>query len=142
LELANEQREAKYLAAVSHETFESLMDRFEKEAFFRTQSSLSPSRGLSGSIDDDAVCAICMDGECQNANVILFCDLCNLAVHQVSHSLVDHTYHRIIYRKKKVMYRIFCKVYMHIFHVIFKLHAETFCHCFKTDVFSSLLSMQ
>lgn len=84
MELANEQRQAKSLAAVAHETFESLMDRFEKEAFFRTRSSLSPSRGLSVSIDDDAVCAICMDGECQNTNVILFCDLCNLAVHQVS----------------------------------------------------------
>lgn len=83
MELVNEQRLAKSLAAVAHEIFEALMDRFEKEAFFRTRTSLSPSRGNSVSIDDDAVCAICTDGECQNANVILFCDLCNLAVHQV-----------------------------------------------------------
>jgi Enhancer of polycomb-like len=84
LELHNEQRKQQSLPLVPHETFEMLMDRFEKEAFFRTQSSPSTPRGASA-VDDDAVCAICFDGECQNANVILFCDLCNLAVHQVRH---------------------------------------------------------
>ena len=64
---------------MTQEVFEMLMDRFEKEAFFQSQTCGGDPQP---SIDEDAVCGICMDGECQNSNVILFCDMCNLAVHQ------------------------------------------------------------
>ncbi|XP_045469667.1 peregrin isoform X1 [Harmonia axyridis] len=78
MSLMNEKREAQGLSAVSVDSLELLMDRLEKESYF--QASVN---GHSGAIvDDDAVCCICMDGECQNTNVILFCDMCNLAVHQ------------------------------------------------------------
>ncbi|XP_074034602.1 bromodomain-containing protein 140 [Leptinotarsa decemlineata] len=78
LSIMNERRETAGLAPVSVDSLELLMDRLEKESYF--QASVN---GHSGSVvDDDAVCCICMDGECQNTNVILFCDMCNLAVHQ------------------------------------------------------------
>ncbi|XP_041350148.1 peregrin-like isoform X2 [Gigantopelta aegis] len=79
LELVNEKRRDEDMLTVSQEVFEILMDRFEKEAFFQSQTS---GKDPNPSIDEDAVCSICMDGECQNSNVILFCDMCNLAVHQ------------------------------------------------------------
>lgn len=78
LSIMNERRENQGLAPVSIDSLELLMDRLEKESYF--QASVN---GHSGAVvDDDAVCCICMDGECQNTNVILFCDMCNLAVHQ------------------------------------------------------------
>ncbi|XP_018323470.1 peregrin [Agrilus planipennis] len=78
LSIMNEKREAQGLSPVSVDSLELLMDRLEKESYF-----LANVNGQAGTVvDDDAVCCICMDGECQNTNVILFCDMCNLAVHQ------------------------------------------------------------
>ena len=78
LDLVNEKRTSDGVADVPQMTFEIIMDRFEKEAFFQAGSG----KDVGPTMDDDAVCNICMDGECQNSNMILFCDMCNLAVHQ------------------------------------------------------------
>ncbi|XP_012590542.1 PREDICTED: bromodomain-containing protein 1 [Condylura cristata] len=78
LELVNEQRRGECVSAVSQGVFEFLMDRFEKASHRETQRQ-GEQQWL---IDEDAVCCVCMDGEGQNSNAILFCDLCNLAVHQ------------------------------------------------------------
>ena len=82
LSIINERRGDGGLPPVPVDAFELLMDRLEKESYFMMQVSGKGPDGVPSIIDDDAVCCICMDGECQNSNVILFCDMCNLAVHQ------------------------------------------------------------
>lgn len=82
LSIINERRDDVGLPPVPVDAFELLMDRLEKESYFMMQVSGKGPEGSPSMIDDDAVCCICMDGECQNSNVILFCDMCNLAVHQ------------------------------------------------------------
>ncbi|XP_055790609.1 bromodomain-containing protein 1-like isoform X2 [Salvelinus fontinalis] len=78
LDLLNEKRKSEGVSQVSQNLFEFLMDRFEKESFFASQGRSDPQT----LIDEDAVCCICMDGDGQDSNVILFCDSCNIAVHQ------------------------------------------------------------
>jgi bromodomain and PHD finger-containing protein 1 len=78
LRLINEKRRKKKQTIIPKEIFEQLMDCFEKESFF--QPLIEPGHQMPA--DDDAICCICFDGECHMHNVILFCDLCNLAVHQ------------------------------------------------------------
>ncbi|CAG5024387.1 unnamed protein product [Parnassius apollo] len=79
LTIINKSRTKQGLPPVSVDTLELLMDRLEKESYFQATQS---GQQTAATVDEDAVCCICMDGECQNTNVILFCDMCNLAVHQ------------------------------------------------------------
>ncbi|XP_069550099.1 bromodomain and PHD finger-containing protein 3 [Brachyistius frenatus] len=78
LEMVNNGRTSEGYSAISQDTFELLVDRLEEEAY-REARSRAPSQST---IDDDAFCCVCLDDECLNSNVILFCDSCNLAVHQ------------------------------------------------------------
>ncbi|XP_069499348.1 peregrin isoform X2 [Ambystoma mexicanum] len=78
LDIMNERRKTEGVNSIPQEVFEYLMDRLEKESYFESHNKGDPNT----LIDEDAVCCICNDGECQNSNVILFCDMCNLAVHQ------------------------------------------------------------
>ncbi|KAJ8257742.1 hypothetical protein GJAV_G00189180 [Gymnothorax javanicus] len=78
LEMVNEKRVSDGQPSVSPDTFELLMDRLEKESYLELRSQ-APSQSA---IDEDAFCCVCLDDECLNSNVILFCDICNLAVHQ------------------------------------------------------------
>lgn len=82
LQLVNDDRKQQGLTAVPQEAFEILMDRLEKECFFESRTTGDTNEASMYNIDENAVCCICNDGECHNTNAILFCDMCNLAIHQ------------------------------------------------------------
>ena len=96
LKLINNERIKEELKEIKQQDFIFIMNRLEKESYFQLDnqtpggvgvitnkqlSSLNDSSSISND-EDDAICCICLDGECFNSNVILFCDMCNLAVHQ------------------------------------------------------------
>lgn len=78
LEMVNAGRTTEGYSVVSPDTFELLVDRLEEEAYQEARNRVP----AQNSIEDDAFCCVCLDDECLNSNVILFCDSCNLAVHQ------------------------------------------------------------
>uniref|UniRef100_A0A3B5QPG4 Bromodomain containing 1 n=1 Tax=Xiphophorus maculatus TaxID=8083 RepID=A0A3B5QPG4_XIPMA len=79
LELVNEKRKSEGMSQVSHNVFEFLIDRFEKELHLE---SLDQASEKQPAVDEDAVCSICMSGECHKSNTILFCGMCGVSVHQ------------------------------------------------------------
>ncbi|KAI0091425.1 hypothetical protein BDY19DRAFT_930368 [Irpex rosettiformis] len=79
LESVNADRRKEQLDKVSYEVFEIVMDKLEKEWFDLTKTIPKPDLAMPS---EDSTCAICDDSEGENTNAIVFCDGCNLAVHQ------------------------------------------------------------
>ncbi|ORX59149.1 hypothetical protein BCR36DRAFT_366335 [Piromyces finnis] len=80
LKKINKLRIKKGLGLIEPLFFEHVMDRLEKE-WFELNKNL-PSEKNDQQSSDDSVCEICNNGECENSNAIVFCDGCNIAVHQ------------------------------------------------------------
>lgn len=68
------------LTPVSEDVFELIMDQLEKLWFHLTKDTLTATQEPIS--PEQCVCSICGDGETEASDAIIFCDGCNVAVHQ------------------------------------------------------------
>ncbi|KAI8365086.1 PHD-zinc-finger like domain-containing protein [Blakeslea trispora] len=81
LELYNKERRKEFLDDVSPFLFECIMDKLEKEWLNLIKNAPKPMTE-DIVLPEDSACAVCDDTEVENSNAIVFCDGCNVAVHQ------------------------------------------------------------
>jgi NuA3 HAT complex component NTO1 len=99
LESYNDERKAAGFEPITREIFEITITKIEKEwhalekripkpnpkppqTHRPRSSSAAAVNGEGAGEEQDSKCAICDDGDCENTNAIVFCDGCDLAVHQ------------------------------------------------------------
>ncbi|RYZ76283.1 MAG: hypothetical protein EOP04_32245, partial [Proteobacteria bacterium] len=101
LDVINDQRKTEGVDAIKPAIFEITMTQIEKEYHAlekripkpqprhaqlhrprsSSQAAVNGDPNPPGD-EPDSKCSICDDGDCENANAIIFCDGCDLAVHQ------------------------------------------------------------
>ncbi|KAG6889771.1 hypothetical protein C0995_014698 [Termitomyces sp. Mi166 len=125
LDVLNRERRKEQMSQISYELFEVVMDRLEKEWFDLTKNIPKPDLALPS---EDSTCAICDDSEGENSNAIVFCDGCNLAVHQGAFvSMVYVLQDESLYLQTVMASRIFLKASGSAVNVQFHQKTRSLC---------------
>ena len=64
-------------------TMERVMEEFERRCYDRMSHAMATEEGLGMEYDEDVVCDICRSPDSEDNNEMVFCDKCNICVHQV-----------------------------------------------------------
>lgn len=68
-------------------TMERVMEALERKCHDNMNHAIETEEGLGIEYDEDVICDVCRSPDSEEGNDMVFCDKCNICVHQVSRTL-------------------------------------------------------
>ncbi|KAM3868582.1 protein Jade-1 [Diretmus argenteus] len=88
LELANHEFRQMALPELDELTMECVLVELENVCEEKMQQAIATEEGLGIEYDEDVVCDVCRSPEGEDGNEMVFCDKCNVCVHQACYGIL------------------------------------------------------
>uniref|UniRef100_A0A8C4S7N8 Jade family PHD finger 2 n=1 Tax=Erpetoichthys calabaricus TaxID=27687 RepID=A0A8C4S7N8_ERPCA len=88
LELVNAEFRELALPELDELTMERVLEELESQCSENMQIAIETEEGLGIEYDEDVVCDVCRSPEGEDGNEMVFCDKCNICVHQACYGIL------------------------------------------------------
>ncbi|CAO1345134.1 unnamed protein product [Diamesa serratosioi] len=75
------------LPNVNEEQFERIVEELETRCYDKIQAIMKSEEGLGIEYDENVICDVCRSPDSEEANEMVFCDNCNICVHQACYGI-------------------------------------------------------
>ncbi|XP_039600663.1 protein Jade-3 isoform X2 [Polypterus senegalus] len=73
---------------VNEDTMEKVMEALERQCYDKMNHAIETEEGLGIEYDEDVICDVCRSPDSEEGNEMVFCDKCNICVHQACYGIV------------------------------------------------------
>ncbi|GFR05397.1 protein Jade-3 [Trichonephila clavata] len=87
LRLVNQEREDAGIDPLEDSFVELVLENLEQQVHVRLQEEIKNDKTLGIDYDEDAICDVCRSPDSHESNDMVFCDKCNICVHQICYGI-------------------------------------------------------
>uniref|UniRef100_UPI00398E66CC protein Jade-1-like isoform X2 n=1 Tax=Pristiophorus japonicus TaxID=55135 RepID=UPI00398E66CC len=88
LDLLNEEFKGMGMTELDEFTMERVMEELERRCYDNMNHAIETEEGLGIEYDEDVVCDVCQSPDGEDGNEMVFCDKCNICVHQACYGIL------------------------------------------------------
>ncbi|XP_074621877.1 uncharacterized protein LOC141880294 isoform X2 [Acropora palmata] len=87
LKALNKSRQNKSLMELEESVLEKAISHIENKCYDNMGHAIATQEGLSIEYDEDVCCDVCQSPDCEELNEMVFCDACDICVHQACYGI-------------------------------------------------------